>query len=277
MRKQEFLHALGDKLKEGMTSAQILSQVRYYEGYIDGEIAKGKTEEEAVEDLGDPILIARNILESPREDDDSVFGTFVQDQEDAYEEGNYQGENQHSEEEVRQAVKEDIPLGDTEDRKSRTQQPETDGQTTRNSDPEAEKKEQQNPENEEDPYNGSIPIHDGDADSAEEENGFGDSGRNSEEKHRKDFGTAETESADQKQSFEEEKEDTEREVKSGTGIFHDEYGKFRWDLLGVILAFAIGLTAVIWLITKIVAVLSPVVIIILLVIIIVFLVIHFRS
>lgn len=231
MTKQEFLSALSEKLREGMTSSQIVSQVRYYEGYIDGEIARGKTEEEAVGDLGDPILIARNILESPREEEDTIFGTFPQDQEDAYEEGSYQGENQHSEDEVRQAAREEVPLGETKPESSNRQSGE-----------EKSPEEQKASEN---THDGNIPIYD---DFAEQEDTKQD-----------------TDSEDAGQAF------------AGAGFFHDSQGHFRWDLLGVILAFALGITAVIWLITKIVSAMSPVVIIILLVLIIVFLLIRFRS
>ncbi len=110
MNKQEFLTDLGNKLAEGLSRQEIMSQLQYYAGYIDGEKARGKSEEEAIEDLGDPILIARNILESPREED-SFFGSGLQDAEDAYFEGSYQGENQRSTEEIKAAVKENVPLG----------------------------------------------------------------------------------------------------------------------------------------------------------------------
>lgn len=259
MTKREFINALGNKLREGMTPSQIISQVRYYEGYIDGEIAKGKTEEEAVADLGDPILIARNILESPREEEDSFFGSTVQDQNDAYEEGSYQGENQHSEEEVRQAAREDIPLGETAPKREPAHEERKEEERHRAQ--EEERKESRNvradaQKEADDPYNGSIPIHGEDEENA------------SEEKRRHVSGTEAGENGSHSE--------TENESPSGTGIFHDEHGRFRWDLLGVILAFALGLTAVIWLVTKIVTAMSPVAIIILLIIIVIFLLIHFK-
>lgn len=311
MTKQEFLSALGEKLKEGMTSAQIISQVRYYEGYIDGEIAKGKTEEEAVADLGDPILIARNILESPREEVDSIFGSSVEDQEDAYEEGSYQGENQHSEEEVRQAVREDVPLGETSGGPE-FHRKEAENRNTRESGAEEgfrrNTQEQKNAESdsssayehtsrrsfeereEEDSHNGNIPIH------GEEDFQDSDRYRNEDSQKYRNADNARkrrSETSQQRHSgrFAEEresvhgtgkteqqaKEERDETVKSGTGLFHDEYGRFRWDLLGVILAFAIGLTAVIWLVTKIVTALNPIVIVVLLILIVAVLVIRYRS
>ncbi len=103
MTKQEFLNDLGGKLSEGMSRQELMSQLQYYAGYIDGEKARGKSEEEAIEDLGDPILIARTILESPREED-TFFGHIVQSEEEAYFEGSYQGENQLTTAEIKAAA-----------------------------------------------------------------------------------------------------------------------------------------------------------------------------
>lgn len=91
MTKQEFLGTLGEKLSEELSAAEVASQVRYYEGYLDGEIRRGRTEEEAVASIGDPILIARTIMESPREH--TMFGTPVPDEADSYYEGAFQAEN----------------------------------------------------------------------------------------------------------------------------------------------------------------------------------------
>ena len=69
MKKQEFLEALAAKLSEEIPNpAEVADQVSYYEGYIDSEIAVGKDEETVTDELGDPILIARNILEAPGSD-----------------------------------------------------------------------------------------------------------------------------------------------------------------------------------------------------------------
>ena len=69
MNKQEFLDALAAKLSEEIPNpAEVADQVSYYEGYIDSEIADGKDEETVTDQLGDPILIARNILEAPGSD-----------------------------------------------------------------------------------------------------------------------------------------------------------------------------------------------------------------
>ena len=62
MRKAEFLKEMANKLQESMPKKEIEEQIRYYSDYITSEVARGKTESEVLEQLGDPILLARNIL-----------------------------------------------------------------------------------------------------------------------------------------------------------------------------------------------------------------------
>lgn len=92
MTKEEFLNALANKLSEDLSGAEIASELRYYEGYIDAEVSRGKSEEEATEQLGDPILIARNIVESPR----NSYGYREATYEQGYEEATYQQANTES-------------------------------------------------------------------------------------------------------------------------------------------------------------------------------------
>ena len=89
MTKEEFLNALGNKLSEDLSGSEIASELRYYEGYIDAEVSRGKSEEEATEQLGDPILIARNIAEAPR----NSYGYREATYEQGYEEATYQQAN----------------------------------------------------------------------------------------------------------------------------------------------------------------------------------------
>lgn len=101
MTKIEFIQELSAKLSEEMSPEDVLKEARYYEGYIDGEMARGKTEEESVSDLGSPLLIARNILDSPREESETISIFPSEEEEEAYAEGSYQGENQLSREDIR--------------------------------------------------------------------------------------------------------------------------------------------------------------------------------
>lgn len=66
MTKQEFLQELRDSLS-GEVSQQIIAEnVAYYSRYIDGEIAKGKTEEEVIRQIGRGSFIAKSILEAQK-------------------------------------------------------------------------------------------------------------------------------------------------------------------------------------------------------------------
>lgn len=65
MNKKEFLYALCEKLKEEQSADQIEEHVRYYNDYINQEVKSGKTEEEVIDSLGDPTLLARSIMETP--------------------------------------------------------------------------------------------------------------------------------------------------------------------------------------------------------------------
>lgn len=65
MNRTEFLKALRQKLSESMSPREVDEQVRYYDNYIREAIKNGQREEEVMASLGDPVLIARTILESP--------------------------------------------------------------------------------------------------------------------------------------------------------------------------------------------------------------------
>ncbi len=87
MTKQEFIDALSEKLREDFDEQAVYNETRYYIGYIDAETAKGRAEEEVTAELGDPILIARNIADSPRNAADFYAG-------DSYEQGYSEAEYQ---------------------------------------------------------------------------------------------------------------------------------------------------------------------------------------
>lgn len=64
MTKQTFLDELRMALSGKLGSSQIESHARYYEEYINAEIRRGKTEEEVLQALGSPRLIARSIIDA---------------------------------------------------------------------------------------------------------------------------------------------------------------------------------------------------------------------
>ncbi len=61
MTKKEFLTQLQRSLGGKIESAKIAEHTAYYEEYIEIQVRKGRTEEQVVEALGAPELIAKSI------------------------------------------------------------------------------------------------------------------------------------------------------------------------------------------------------------------------
>lgn len=61
MNKYEFIKRLQKALTGKVDGRELEDTIRYYEDYIDGEIKKGKTEAQVLQELGDPRLLAKNI------------------------------------------------------------------------------------------------------------------------------------------------------------------------------------------------------------------------
>ena len=64
MTKTEFLDALETKLTGEIPETVIRRNLSYYSDYIDSAIRSGKTEQEVLEELGSPVLIARTIIDT---------------------------------------------------------------------------------------------------------------------------------------------------------------------------------------------------------------------
>lgn len=62
MTKQVFLNELREALTGEVSSEVIMDTYRYYSDYIDEEVRGGKSEEEVIEELGKPFMIARSII-----------------------------------------------------------------------------------------------------------------------------------------------------------------------------------------------------------------------
>lgn len=71
MRKAEFLKELQEALAGEVSSAVIRENLNYYDQYISQETASGRGEEEVLEELGSPRLIARTIIDSSEAAGDS--------------------------------------------------------------------------------------------------------------------------------------------------------------------------------------------------------------
>lgn len=62
MTRQEFLDELRTILAGEISAEATMDAYRYYSNYIDEEINKGKREEDVIEELGKPSLIAKSII-----------------------------------------------------------------------------------------------------------------------------------------------------------------------------------------------------------------------
>ncbi len=64
MTKNEFLSVLRGQIAGRIPTKEVESQVDYYSSYIDGKVASGLSEAQVIEELGDPRLISKMIIES---------------------------------------------------------------------------------------------------------------------------------------------------------------------------------------------------------------------
>lgn len=77
MNKQEFIDRLRMALNGRVSPGLVMDNVNYYEDYINTEIWKGRTEEEVLDSLGDPRLIARTIIQTNGGDNRSGYRNTV--------------------------------------------------------------------------------------------------------------------------------------------------------------------------------------------------------
>lgn len=65
MYRNKFLSSLREVLEGNMSEQAVKENLQYYKTYIEDEVKKGRTEKEVVEELGDPWIIAKTLIESP--------------------------------------------------------------------------------------------------------------------------------------------------------------------------------------------------------------------
>ena len=69
MNRTEFLSILQNQLAGNMQEGKAAAHIRYYEDYIQSQVRSGRSEQEVLEELGDPRLIAKTLIDA---DDRSV-------------------------------------------------------------------------------------------------------------------------------------------------------------------------------------------------------------
>lgn len=83
MTKNEFISQLKEALQGMVPASQAEENIRYYENYFQEQKKNGKTESEISEELGNPRLIAKSIIEAAGEGQ-VYYDEEPKQQEDSY-------------------------------------------------------------------------------------------------------------------------------------------------------------------------------------------------
>jgi hypothetical protein len=83
MRKIEFLEKLENSIKGELSPKEVAENISYYNQYISDAVTAGRNEEEVVEELGGPLLVAKTLLEANnfRHEEDSYRQTYGTEEE----------------------------------------------------------------------------------------------------------------------------------------------------------------------------------------------------
>jgi hypothetical protein len=225
MTKQEFIREMGGKLSEELSRDDVLCRLQYYSGYIDAELRRGRTEEEVTRELGDPVILARNILLSPQGD---PFNPWTAPDCNAYEEGGYQAENRKNSDELAKEsevfrmeqarIQEEIRERDQQREETREQDP--------------RQKEMREPSHQQEETIAQDPR----------QKEMREHARRQEEMKEHPHG---------RQEKADKEEEADRPARSERPLMMDDRGDFRWDFFAVILAAILGMTAGIWILIRI--------------------------
>ncbi|MGN0169307.1 MAG: DUF1700 domain-containing protein [Lachnospiraceae bacterium] len=86
MSRQEFLTELRIALQGQVSQATINDNLEYYENYIMQESRKGRTEQEVLDELGNPRLLAKTIISSAGQNYESGYQENTGEYDRAYDE-----------------------------------------------------------------------------------------------------------------------------------------------------------------------------------------------
>ena len=64
MSREEFLRGLEEALAGEVPGSVVRDNLNYYSSYLSQELAKGRTMEEIIEEIGEPRIVARTIIDS---------------------------------------------------------------------------------------------------------------------------------------------------------------------------------------------------------------------
>ncbi|MGN0403829.1 MAG: DUF1700 domain-containing protein [Bariatricus sp.] len=85
MNRSEFLEKLREALNQNVSPQVVQENVEYYGRYIDDERRKGRSEQEIMEELGDPWVIAQTIIDS---EETKNGGEYIYESNSSYGSGN---------------------------------------------------------------------------------------------------------------------------------------------------------------------------------------------
>ncbi len=101
MGKQEFIDRLRAALSGKIAPAQVTEHINYYTDYINSQIRMGRNEEEVLQSLGDPRLIAKSIVDASGQKSeysdvyqDSAYRSTTYRSGNAYQQNGYQNEEE---------------------------------------------------------------------------------------------------------------------------------------------------------------------------------------
>ena len=69
MTKREFLDKMREALSNDLAEPAVRENIEYYDVYMTDEIERGRSEEELVEEMGDPWMVARTIIDISEPED----------------------------------------------------------------------------------------------------------------------------------------------------------------------------------------------------------------
>ena len=69
MTKREFLDKMREALSNDLAEPAVRENIEYYDVYMTDELERGRSEEELVEEMGDPWMIARTIIDISEPED----------------------------------------------------------------------------------------------------------------------------------------------------------------------------------------------------------------
>ena len=96
MSKQEFIDKLSAALNGRISPGQVQDNLNYYSDYINTQIRMGKSEEQVLDELGDPRLIARTIIAASEQgSEDGIYREYQSTSSNRSYDG-YSGQENHA-------------------------------------------------------------------------------------------------------------------------------------------------------------------------------------